>query len=125
MERRIPDRVGCPGRAFWQNQARSQAPAACWGAQSPPWAAHINVSRERKHRLMDWQNSTNGLKPTQGSIVGKHIASSTALAELPAADAESVELTDLDDNVEALIIHMDRTTAEHLFLRAQRRDFAR
>jgi hypothetical protein len=27
---------------------------------------------------------------------------------------------ELDDDVEALVIHMDGTTAEHLFLRAQR-----
>jgi len=40
----------------------------------------------------------------------------------------SAEHDDVDDGVEALIIPMDRTTAEHLFLQAQRdirRDAAR
>ncbi len=37
------------------------------------------------------------------------------------AEDQSAELDEADDGVEALIIHMDRTTAEHLFLRAQRR----
>jgi hypothetical protein len=69
---------------------------------------------------MEWQDSTNGLNPTHKTGGNGSSSGNTALAE-PPADAESAELNELDDGVEALIIHMDRTTAEHLFLRAQRR----
>ena len=69
---------------------------------------------------MDWQDSTNGLKPGQGTVVGRTNSGNLLMAEAPAED-QLVELDELDDGVEALIIHMDRTTAEHLFLRAQRR----
>ena len=42
-----------------------------------------------------------------------------SLAE-PSATDELAEMEELDDGVEALIVRMDRTTAEHLFLHAQR-----
>ncbi len=69
---------------------------------------------------MELLDSTIGLKPTDKIGRNVHSMGTAALAE-PLADVESAELNELDDGVEALIIHMDRTTAEHLFLRAQRR----
>jgi hypothetical protein len=69
---------------------------------------------------MDWQDSTNGFKSAPGKEIGRHLRGTTSLAEPPESD-QPLEPDELDDGVEALIIHMDRTTAEHLFLRAQRR----
>lgn len=46
----------------------------------------------------------------------------------PGIKEQSAEWNEADDGVEALIISLDRTTAEHLFLQAQRdmrRDVAR
>lgn len=42
------------------------------------------------------------------------------LVDAEGADSQPNDLDELDDGVEAVIIRMDRTTAEHLFLRAQR-----
>jgi hypothetical protein len=69
---------------------------------------------------MNWQDSTNGLKPTSKSVLGRRLAANPTLTESPDTD-QLAELNEGDDGVEALIIRMDRTTAEHLFLRAQRR----
>lgn len=93
-------------------------PADAPGA--PSEAAPPNTSREREQRPMEWQDSTNGLQSAHNTGGSNYNTSNTALAE-PLADVESAELNELDDGVEALIIHMDRTTAEHLFLRALRR----
>ncbi|HEY7355011.1 MAG TPA: hypothetical protein VH590_01050 [Ktedonobacterales bacterium] len=41
-------------------------------------------------------------------------------ADEPEARGPSTEQDEPDDGVEALIVRMDRTTAEHLFLQAQR-----
>jgi hypothetical protein len=73
---------------------------------------------------MQWQNSTNGVQPTQQSNTQEKGSATTALAETPTVPPTSdqvTEYTELDDGVEALIIYMDRTTAEHVFLRAHRR----
>lgn len=41
-------------------------------------------------------------------------------ADEPEMNGSSTEQNEPDDGVEALIVRMDRTTAEHLFLQAQR-----
>ncbi len=41
-------------------------------------------------------------------------------ADVPAMNGPSTDHDEPDDGVEALIVRMDRTTAEHLFLQAQR-----
>ena len=41
-------------------------------------------------------------------------------ADEPAMNGASIDHDEPDDGVEALIVRMDRTTAEHLFLQAQR-----
>src|SRR5262249_36000196 len=65
----FPDRAGFLGRIAWHKQARTE-PGRCWlvcpGGHLK--AAPTNASREREQRLMNWQDSTNGLKPTHGTI---------------------------------------------------------
>lgn len=61
-------------------------------------------------------NETNRLADAAASSVGTE---GLSLAESSASD-ELAEMEELDDDVEALIVRMDRTTAEHLFLHAQR-----
>lgn len=61
-------------------------------------------------------NETNRLADSAASSVGTE---GLSLAESSASD-ELAEMEELDDDVEALIVRMDRTTAEHLFLHAQR-----
>ncbi len=69
---------------------------------------------------MNWQDSTNGFKSAPVTGIGRNLGGTASLADLPERD-QPLEPEELDDGVEALIIRMDRTTAEHLFLRAQRR----
>jgi len=64
-------------------------------------------------------NNTNGLNTLADTLTLGEGAGNLLDAE-PYADEQSAELDEPDDGVEALIVHMDRTTAEHLFLRAQR-----
>jgi hypothetical protein len=61
-------------------------------------------------------NEINRLTDAADGSVGTE---GLSLAESSASD-ELAELEELDDDVEALIVRMDRTTAEHLFLHAQR-----
>jgi hypothetical protein len=61
-------------------------------------------------------NETNMLADTAAGNVGTE---GVSLAESSVSD-ELAEMEELDDDVEALIVRMDRTTAEHLFLHAQR-----
>ena len=62
-------------------------------------------------------NEVNRLADAADGNVGTE---GLSLAESSASD-ELAEMEELDDDVEALIVRMDRTTAEHLFLHAQRR----
>ncbi len=68
---------------------------------------------------MNLTHPANGLNTLTGAASGTAQLEEALLAEPPAADA-AADLEELDDDVEALIVCMDRTTAEHLFLHAQR-----
>ena len=63
--------------------------------------------------------TANELNTLAGGGSGVIDSEERLVAEPPAANAQA-ELEEEDDGVEALIIRMDRTTAEHLFLHAQR-----
>lgn len=63
--------------------------------------------------------TANELNTLAGEVSGAAGPEERLVAEPPAANVQA-ELEEEDDGVEALIIRMDRTTAEHLFLHAQR-----
>lgn len=63
--------------------------------------------------------SANEINTLTGAASGNAESDGFSLAESSAAD-EPAEMEEEDDGVEALIVCMDRTRAEHLFLHAQR-----
>ena len=63
--------------------------------------------------------SANEMNILADAASGNAVSEGVSLAESSATD-ELAEIEELDDGVEALIVRMDRTTAEHLFLHAQR-----
>ena len=63
--------------------------------------------------------SANEINTLTEAASGDGESDGFSLAESSATD-EPAEMEEEDDGVEALIIRMDRTRAEHLFLHAQR-----
>ena len=63
--------------------------------------------------------SANEINMLADAAAGNVGTEGVSLVESSVSD-ELAEMEDVDDDVEALIVRMDRTTAEHLFLHAQR-----
>ena len=69
---------------------------------------------------MNLKHTANGLNILAGTADAEAGAGGLLVAESE-TEQQSAEPEEVDDDVEALIVSMDSTTAEHLFLHAQRR----
>jgi hypothetical protein len=91
---------------YWQtNSTRKGADKATRG--------NLLYNRED---MMDRQQNVNGLNTLTGVALSNAGAGVLLVAEPLTEDQHD----ELDDDVEALIIQMDGTAVEHLFLQAQR-----